>query len=308
MTSPFVTIGMPVYNGGEALRHALDSLLAQTHTNFELIISDNASTDATTQTLTEEYARRDSRIRLIRQPMTQTATENFQFVLEQARGEYFLWAAHDDQWSSNYLEVLAAQLERAPDAILATPRTRIETTTRTGEKRVDDAVAAPNADRWATLDVFVKDNLCVWIYGMFRTVWLKEAAHDLTQYQFHGGDMVWMYDVILRGQIVGDGNATFFYNVVHGKKKDRSNRQKIRLLATEIYHLTRLTHLRLPAAQRLTGMRRVIWFLNRHRFSLRNPIGTSVHLIKLAALGTWFGLELGIRRIIRPGAPRAEVA
>ena len=123
MSSRFVSIGMPVYNGGEELRNALDSLLAQTYSHFELIISDNASTDSITQALTEEYAKRDPRIRLIRQPATQTATENFQFVLEQARGEYFLWAAHDDTWSRNYLEVLARRLDQAPDAVLATPIT-----------------------------------------------------------------------------------------------------------------------------------------------------------------------------------------
>lgn len=298
MSSRFVSIGMPVYNGGEELRNALDSLLAQTYSHFELIISDNASTDSITQALTEEYAKRDPRIRLIRQPATQTATENFQFVLEQACGEYFLWAAHDDQWSPHYLEVLASRLDQAPEAVLATPMTRVATTTRTGAQRVDFALAAPNADRWTTLDVFLKDCLCVWIYGMFRTTWLKEAARDLTQYQFHGGDMVWMFDVILRGQVVGDARATFFYNVVHGKKKDRSNRQKVKLLATEIYHMTRLINLRLPASERLKGMRRVLWFLNRHRISRRNPIGTSVHLVKLAVLGTWFGLELGFRRLV----------
>ena len=68
MNSRLVSIGMPVYNGGEDLRRALDSILAQTHTNFELIISDNASTDELTKALTEEYARKDARIRLTRQP------------------------------------------------------------------------------------------------------------------------------------------------------------------------------------------------------------------------------------------------
>ena len=298
MSSQFVSIGMPVYNGGDELRSALDSLLAQTHSNFELIISDNASTDATTQALTEDYAKRDPRIRLTRQPATQTATENFLFVLEQARGDYFMWAAHDDNWSNNYLEVLARRLEQAPDAILATPNTRIATTTRTGEKRVGFAVPAPNSDRWNTLDVFLKDCLCVWIYGIFRTAWIKDAARDLTQYQFHGGDMVWMFDVVLRGQVVGDSEATFFYSVEHGKSKKRSSRQKIKTLATEIYHMTRLTYQRLPASERFKGMGKVLWFLRRHRISRRNPIGTLLHVIKLAALGAWFGLELGIRRLL----------
>ncbi len=302
MPSHLISIGMPVYNGGDQLRNALDSILAQTYTNFEVILSDNASTDTITRELTEEYARRDSRIRLTRQQATRTATENFLFVLDQAQGDYFLWAAHDDTRSDNYLELLARRLDDAPEAILATPETRVATTSRAGEIRNDLAVAAPNADRWKTLDVFLKDCLCVWIYGLFRTTWLKDASRDLTQYEFHGGDMVWMFDVILRGQVVGDPEATFFYNVTHARKKKRTSRQKIQTLATEIYHLMRLVNLRLPRAERLKGMTRVVRFLNRHRISRRNPIGTSVHVLKLAALGTWFGMESGIRRLcgVRP--------
>lgn len=100
--APKVSIGMPVYNGGLFLRDALDSLLAQTFTDFELIISDNASTDNTGQ-ICLEYARLDSRIRYIRQPRNIGAPDNFFYVRDQAVGEYFMWAAHDDRWKSNCL-------------------------------------------------------------------------------------------------------------------------------------------------------------------------------------------------------------
>jgi glycosyltransferase involved in cell wall biosynthesis len=102
---PAVSIGMPVYNGAEFIRAALDSLLAQSFGDFELIISDNASTDET-QTICETYARQDSRITYIRQPRNLGAVPNFLFVLRQARGRYFMWAAHDDIWAENWLETL----------------------------------------------------------------------------------------------------------------------------------------------------------------------------------------------------------
>jgi len=75
---------MPVYNGEKYIREALDSLLAQTFTDFELIISDNASTDGT-QVICEEYAARDPRIRYVRQRENRGAVANFRFVLDSIR-------------------------------------------------------------------------------------------------------------------------------------------------------------------------------------------------------------------------------
>lgn len=92
---PLISIGMPVYNGEPFLRTAIDALLAQTFENFELIISDNASTDKT-QSLCEEYTHRDDRVRYVRQRSNKGAAWNFHFVLEQSVGEYFMWAAADD--------------------------------------------------------------------------------------------------------------------------------------------------------------------------------------------------------------------
>lgn len=102
MTTPKVSIGMPVYNGEPFIKEALDSLLTQTFTDFELIISDNASTDGT-EAICREYAAKDKRIRYIRQTENRGATANFQFVLDEAVGEYFMWAAHDDRWTKDYL-------------------------------------------------------------------------------------------------------------------------------------------------------------------------------------------------------------
>jgi len=107
---PKVSIGMPVYNGEPYIREALDSLLAQTFTDFELIISDNASTD-NTESICREYAAKDPRIRYIRQPENRGAIANFKFVLDQARGEYFMWAAHDDRWDSMFIELTSHTLD-----------------------------------------------------------------------------------------------------------------------------------------------------------------------------------------------------
>ncbi len=99
---PKVSIGMPVYNGENFIRVALASLLAQTFTDFELIISDNASSDAT-EAICCEYAARDSRIKYVRQNENRGAIANFQFVLDKAVGKYFMWAAADDVWESSFV-------------------------------------------------------------------------------------------------------------------------------------------------------------------------------------------------------------
>ncbi|MEW6694014.1 MAG: glycosyltransferase [Pseudomonadota bacterium] len=104
-SKPQVSIGMPVYNGAKFIREALDSLLAQTFTDFELIISDNASTDET-EAICREYAAKDKRIHYIRQRENLGATANFKYVLDEAVGEYFMWAAADDVWDKNWLAVL----------------------------------------------------------------------------------------------------------------------------------------------------------------------------------------------------------
>jgi len=115
MLHPLVSVGMPVRNGGVLLKAAINDVLAQSWPNLEIIISDNCSSDGT-QALCEAFAREDSRIAYHRQSTTLTAYENFRFVLEQASGEFFMWAAHDDLRSADYIERLAEALVRIPCA------------------------------------------------------------------------------------------------------------------------------------------------------------------------------------------------
>lgn len=116
--SPLVTIGLPVYNGARSLSDALDSLLATQYPNVELVISDNASTDATPD-ICRAYAARDPRIRVVTQPVNRGALANFRAVLKEARGSYFMWASDDDQWHPDFIGTLVAELEAHPAASIA---------------------------------------------------------------------------------------------------------------------------------------------------------------------------------------------
>ena len=120
-----VSIGMPVYNGADCISSAIASLLAQSFKNFELIISDNASTDNTRE-ICENFAKKDARIKYHRQQINKGALANFEFVLEQASGKFFMWAAHDDLWSVNYLFECVRYLSENTSIDFVFPKFRLQ--------------------------------------------------------------------------------------------------------------------------------------------------------------------------------------
>ena len=114
---PRVTIGMPVYNGERFVVEALDAILAQTYKDFELVISDNGSTD-TTEAICRRYAAQDARIRYYRESVNRGATWNYNRVVELAQGEFFKWAAHDDLITPDYIGKCVDVLDRDPGVVL----------------------------------------------------------------------------------------------------------------------------------------------------------------------------------------------
>jgi glycosyltransferase involved in cell wall biosynthesis len=115
-----VSIGLPVYNGENYIAQAIDSVLIQTYTDFELVICDNGSTDRTEE-ICRRQAEADPRIRYHRNSENLGASANFRRTFELATGEYFRWLAHDDVLAPQYLDRCVAALDREPDAILAQP-------------------------------------------------------------------------------------------------------------------------------------------------------------------------------------------
>jgi glycosyltransferase involved in cell wall biosynthesis len=116
--TPRLSIGLPVYNAEEFLPQALDCLLAQTFENFEIIISDNASTDRTAQ-ICREYASRDIRIRYLRNNRNLGAIANFNRTFALSTAPLFKWAAHDDLHRDIYLESCVRLLDEDPAVVLA---------------------------------------------------------------------------------------------------------------------------------------------------------------------------------------------
>ncbi|MEP4486861.1 glycosyltransferase family 2 protein [Marinobacter alexandrii] len=113
---PLVSIGMPVFNGEETVANAIESILNQSYSNIELTISDNDSSDATSA-ICLEYSKTDSRVRYIKQCKNIGGWSNFDYVLQQSRGEYFMWAAADDTRSLGFLEKCVNVLTYHPNVV-----------------------------------------------------------------------------------------------------------------------------------------------------------------------------------------------
>ena len=124
MTSPKLSIGLPVYNREKFLRQSLDALLDQTFTDFELIISDNASTDGTEE-ICREYAQRDGRIRYYRNRSNIGAPRNFNQTFDLSSSKYFKWATSDDLCAPQFLELAVGVLERDLTVVLCYAKSTI---------------------------------------------------------------------------------------------------------------------------------------------------------------------------------------
>jgi glycosyltransferase involved in cell wall biosynthesis len=138
--APRLTIGLPVYNGEEYLAESVDALLGQSYEDFELIISDNASTDSTSD-ICRNYVKQDSRVRHVRQPQNLGLAPNHNFLVGEARGELFKWASADDLYARDLLKRCVDALDEYPQIVLTHSWTAIIN----DERVVTRAVPYPHA-------------------------------------------------------------------------------------------------------------------------------------------------------------------
>jgi glycosyltransferase involved in cell wall biosynthesis len=198
---PRVSIGMPVYNGAKYLELALDSILSQTFTDFELIISDNASSDGT-QEICERYRDRDPRIRYFRNERNMGASWNFNRVYALSRAPYFKQAAHDDLCAPTFLERCVEVLDRDPSAVMVYPRTilidgegcEIQRFEGTLDLRQD----RPHRRFQRFHHVFGDWSICHPIFGVMR---VAPVANREILPAYIASDMVLLCELALHGKI-----------------------------------------------------------------------------------------------------------
>jgi glycosyltransferase involved in cell wall biosynthesis len=198
-----VSVGLPVYNGERYLAEALDDLLAQSHTDLDIVISDNGSTDRT-QEICEHYAAMDSRIRYLRHDHNRGGGWNHNEVLKHARAPYFRWYAYDDRLDPKCIEACAAVLDANPGTILAWPLTTVINDDGAVSSEYRDDLPFDNSTPTTRLRSLLGSqteetllHMCYPIYGvMRRDVLLGTRMHGTIA----AADTVLLCELALRGR------------------------------------------------------------------------------------------------------------
>lgn len=222
-----VSVGLPVYNGGAFLSQAIQSLLDQEFGDFELIISDNGSTDDT-ERICREFASKDRRIRFYRHEENKGAAWNYNFVFGRAQGEYFKWAAHDDICLPRFLSSTFEALENAPpDVVLAYPRSRLIDADGAviGEDR-DDMRVNGATPRKRLHRVLATVNMAVPVVGLIKSSALRSTRLIDA---FAGSDYVLIAELALIGPFIQVDEVQFLRRT-HDSTSRRAARDRLAVL------------------------------------------------------------------------------
>jgi glycosyltransferase involved in cell wall biosynthesis len=197
---PLVSIGLPVYNGENFVAEAIQCVLDQTVSNWELIICDNGSTDRTVS-ICRDYADHDDRIRIYQNVRNMGLAFNFNEVFRLSRGRYFKWITHDDLFTPGFIESCIRELEKDKRLVMAFPRlcyadaagrpvrqqtSELSILGSTPESRVQELIAL----EMRGTDIF-------WfLYGLIRRDVLEQTG---LMGAYNGSDQVLLLEIALRG-------------------------------------------------------------------------------------------------------------
>lgn len=187
--APQVSVGVPVYNGERYLAEALTALRDQDLAEIEVIVSDNASTDATPD-IAREFVAADPRFRYVRSPENRGVPRNFNRTLELARAPLFLWHGADDVVTPRHLVACRDALAAHPEADIAFPRVTLIGPDGAVVGHMDDeGLSLDGLPAAGRVDLLLRRSGCQAIAwgGMHRTAALRAlGGHP----PFFGGDMV----------------------------------------------------------------------------------------------------------------------
>jgi len=197
--SPLITIGLPVFNGERFVDQAIESILAQTFSEFRLVVSDNASTDRTVE-IVRDFAKRDHRIELMTNSVNRGGAWNFNRVFAESRSPYFRWAAADDMLAPTLLERSIDVLESTKeDVVLVYPQTLLVDESGEVLELVEENLAAPPGAAPHTRLLKVFRNM---FYG--NAVFSVLRSNALRRTRLHGGfpsaDYVLLAELALAGE------------------------------------------------------------------------------------------------------------
>ncbi len=208
-----ITVAVPVFNGERQIGESLECICGQSFADLEIIVGDNASTDGT-QSIVERFAANDSRIKYIVRPDNIGSMPNFIDLLDRATSPLFLWRAHDDISSRDYIALLHEALSLTPSAILAAP-----TTITTSDSRADTRVSRPatfaSTSEAGQIVRMMFGSHAGWFYGLWRTEALRLIVHKVWKafpYPW-ASDHLALYPAILDRSVVAVPNAEFHQRI-----------------------------------------------------------------------------------------------
>lgn len=194
---PVISIGMPVYNGQDYLAEAVESILQQTHHDWELLICDNASTDAT-QEMALDFARKESRIRYFRNELNLGAAANYNYAFTLAKGKYFKWAAHDDLCHPEFLEKCFQVLQDNASAVLCSSLvTVIDEEGNPVRQQPVTTMGNASAPHIRFRGVILIEPECNAVFGLIRSAALRRTPLIA---KYIGSDQVLLAELSLKGQ------------------------------------------------------------------------------------------------------------
>lgn len=208
MSLPLISVGLPIRNGESHLDETILQIRNQTYSNLEIIISDNNSTDSTYQ-IAAKHAHEDARIRIYRHKNPISAVENFKFVFTSSTGSLFMWAAHDDSRTTNYIETLYSALQQSPDSSLAFSDLSVINDHSSYSRSLTPHQFVDHSSR--TVFDIIKFNSRInpyHIYGLIR----KECLLTYKWYDIdYGPDQPLIIHLALQGSFSYAPGAIFFY-------------------------------------------------------------------------------------------------
>lgn len=209
--TPLVSIGLPVYNGENFVAEAIQCVLDQTFSDWELVICDNSSTDRTVS-ICRQFADRDGRIRVYQNARNMGVSFNFNEVFRRSRGQYFKWIAHDDLFAPRFIESCIPELEKDKGVVLACPKIcYVDAGGRLRRRQARElSVLGPTAEfRAKRLMALAAQGMdFIWLaYGLIRRDVLEQSG-ALGLYA--GDDQVLLFKIALRGCIKQIEEEMFF--------------------------------------------------------------------------------------------------
>lgn len=276
-STPRVSIGLPVYNGERYIREALDSVLAQTFKHFELIISDNASTDRTAE-ICRAYVKADPRIKYFRNEENLGAAANYNRVFRLSSGTYFKWTAHDDIMAPAFLERCVEMLDCYPSAVLCYPKTLIidENGERIEHYADNLKLASPRADeRYRSYHQrFRVKKTCNPIAGLIRSRMLNMTP---LIGNYVASDMILLGELSLLGEFM-EVPEYLFYRRIHPMTSVQANPG----LADRAVWFD-------PGQKGRIQLTVWRWFYEYVRAVMRAPLNLTERVLCLLQTGIWLG-------------------